>query len=110
MSMISKIIPVNWLYGLLVGILLVSHAYVYKLGGTHFKTEYELKAFQERERIAIQIEKLNEAWEERLRLQEIEQDKLEQELKDLQDEAAKDPNAGRPSMSVDGVRRLNKIR
>lgn len=36
--------------------------------------------------------------------------KLEVLVEELSDEASKDPTANRPSISLDGVRRLNKVR
>jgi hypothetical protein len=106
MTMILKIIPVSWLAGAAALLLVFSHGWAYKMGRDHVQEKYDLLEVRQ----LITIQKLNEAWAEIRRNREIEFMKFDKEVEDVKAEAAKDPNANRPALGIDSVRRLNRIR
>lgn len=78
---------------------------------------YEVTSFWYKKNTLYAIERqieLNEKtikWS-RERITELleKEQKLQEKVNQLEQEAANDPNAARPSLSIDGVRRLNQIR
>lgn len=82
----------------------------YDRGVTETERKYQTLILQERHR---QIEANSEALETALKKQrEYERllNERDAQISDLLEEGAKDPNASRPSIGSDSVRRLNRIR
>ena len=95
---------------LLMGAFLYARHDAYNDGVVATVTKYEAAMQKERER----LQTANEQALEEARQREEELNKLLRERNErigqLLREAASDPDAKRPSMSLDGVRRLNQIR
>jgi len=124
---IAKLLGVDkWLVGAvgalaLAGLVLLAVNAVYNRGydaaSGKFKAEIaEMKAaaVEARDKEASRQEAANNAAKAResQRIAEIEAENqsLEQRIKELADEASKDPDASRSAVSAPGVRRINKIR
>jgi len=75
----------------------------YIVGGTHAKNRYEARAIAAQRVAYANAERLSRIEAERLALQ-AERDALSLELEDA---ARADPDADRPALSADSVRRLN---
>lgn len=97
----------------IIGLLLFYGASVGYTGfrAYNFGVQHEqVKAAKERDRIQREGDAaLNES-RRRIAELEAEKTKLEDELRISDEEAAADPDAGRPAISHDGVRRLNRLR
>lgn len=110
--MITLLVPIiraSWPYIAVVALLVGGYLYAYNAGVRATTAKYEAIQAQ---MVLEAIEAVNKAesfLRERLAAQEAENLRLSEELRKNDEEAAKDPNAGRPAVSIDGVRRLNKI-
>ena len=93
-----------------MGLLVFTHKMAYDRGVDKTTQSYEKRMTEER----VRIRDANQAAVDQARRNEtVLRKQIEQqdaEISKLEEEATKDPDADRPSISPDGVRRLNRVR
>lgn len=100
----------TWPYIAVLALLVAGYLYAYNAGVRATTAKYEAIQTQMVLDSIIAVENATKFLRERLAKQEEENLKLVEELSKNDEEAVKDPNASRPALGSDSVRRLNKIR
>lgn len=81
----------------------------YNRGFAEADAQWQQQVTEERERIRIANEEATRRAQERIAALEEARRVRDATIARLEQEAAEDPDAGRPAISIDGVRRLNQI-